>query len=198
MQINRIIKNHNNLKKVNPNKYTKIFGASKHKFQLNPVATTKQVIEFENKYNFSFPDEYRRFILEVGDGGAGPYYGIKKRFTHIGSTLRHEEAKLYTKPCIYTEISKNSENWKCDLLGRDFQRIEDSDEFLYENGLMSIFEVGCGEEGVIVMNGDYRGKICITDFGHTPYYYIEHQGFLDMYEHWQESILSKYKKWYWF
>jgi len=53
-----------------------IFGASHHGFALNPPLPEKDVVAFERKYRIELPADYRRFLTEVGNGGAGPYYGM--------------------------------------------------------------------------------------------------------------------------
>jgi hypothetical protein len=34
------------------------------------------VVQFEKHHNITLPDDYRRFILQAGNGGAGPHYGL--------------------------------------------------------------------------------------------------------------------------
>lgn len=52
------------------------FGAKSHLYELNPPAAESVVVAFEGKYGVTLPDQYREFLLSVGDGGAGPYYGL--------------------------------------------------------------------------------------------------------------------------
>ena len=53
-----------------------VFGGSGHHFTLNPPLSEADVLAFELQSHVSLPIDYRRFITEVGNGGAGPYYGI--------------------------------------------------------------------------------------------------------------------------
>jgi len=53
-----------------------VFGADSHCFELNPPLASKAVDEFELRHGIGLPVDYRRFLLEVGDGGAGPSYGV--------------------------------------------------------------------------------------------------------------------------
>ena len=56
----------------------KVFGAESHRFELNPAVRKSIVTNFESKYRIELPEDYRRFITELGNGGAGPYYGVFK------------------------------------------------------------------------------------------------------------------------
>lgn len=47
-----------------------------HRYRLNPPISVSFVRMVEEKYGFSLPEDYFRFITEVGDRGAGPDYGI--------------------------------------------------------------------------------------------------------------------------
>lgn len=53
------------------------FGASGHHYRLNPPVQASFVRRVEECFGFLLPEDYFRFITEVGDGGAGPDYGIK-------------------------------------------------------------------------------------------------------------------------
>ncbi|MBZ0306886.1 MAG: SMI1/KNR4 family protein [Anaerolineae bacterium] len=53
-----------------------VFGSSHHAYRFNPPLGREQVDEFEHIHNVSLPVPYRRFITEIGNGGAGPFYGI--------------------------------------------------------------------------------------------------------------------------
>jgi len=188
-QINRIQNNHAKIISCSTEQLRRVFGAGKHRFQFNPVATTAQVDAYEQKYQFAFPESYKKFILEIGDGGAGPFYGIQKRFTSFGSTLRDEEAKTYRLPSIYTADCPPGDYWQALLLGPDYEQLEDENDALYMQGNMTLFEVGCGTQGVLVLNGPRKNQVCITDFGSSPYQFCIPPDFLDLYESWQEAVL---------
>ena len=54
----------------------RIFGAGVHQYRLNPPLPVSVVEAFEGRNGVSLPEDYRHFITEIGDGGAGPYYGV--------------------------------------------------------------------------------------------------------------------------
>ena len=60
----------------NLDKDLEVFGVSSHEYTFNPVVSAKEVDDFEAKYGCSLPDVYRAFLLEIGNGGAGPSYGV--------------------------------------------------------------------------------------------------------------------------
>src|SRR5262249_3382204 len=53
-----------------------LFGADVHRFSLNPPLTEREVLAFEKLHNILLPSEYHYFIRYIGNGGAGPYYGV--------------------------------------------------------------------------------------------------------------------------
>ena len=53
-----------------------VFGASAHQYVLNPTLSAKEISGFEKKHHLKFPQAYRDFLMEIGNGGAGPSYGV--------------------------------------------------------------------------------------------------------------------------
>ena len=51
----------------------KVFGANGHDYKLNPPLPVSVIEAFEQRHGVSLPEDYRRFITEIGNGGAGPY-----------------------------------------------------------------------------------------------------------------------------
>jgi hypothetical protein len=54
----------------------RVFGASAHSYALAPPADTGLLRLVETALGSPLPADYRRFLTRIGDGGAGPYYGI--------------------------------------------------------------------------------------------------------------------------
>lgn len=54
----------------------RVFGAASHRYELNPTLSESDIREFEAKHDVSLPPDYRWFLEEVSNGGAGPSYGI--------------------------------------------------------------------------------------------------------------------------
>jgi hypothetical protein len=53
-----------------------LFGADSHHFVLNPPLSDREIISFERLHGISLPTDYRHFVSHIGNGGAGPYYGV--------------------------------------------------------------------------------------------------------------------------
>src|SRR5690348_6488288 len=54
----------------------KVFGAGAHQYKLNPPLPVSVVEAFEGTHGISLPEDYRLFLTEIGNGGAGPCYGV--------------------------------------------------------------------------------------------------------------------------
>lgn len=52
------------------------FGAEAHEFKLGVPLSEAVVAEFEERHEVTLPPPYRLFVTELGDGGAGPGYGL--------------------------------------------------------------------------------------------------------------------------
>jgi hypothetical protein len=55
-----------------------VFGAESHGFKLNPPLSEAAVRRFEQKHRIQLPSDYRGFLTNLGNGGAGPCYGVFK------------------------------------------------------------------------------------------------------------------------
>ncbi len=53
------------------------FGASRHGHRLAPRIELEELIRFEASIGARLPEDYRAFLLQIGNGGAGPYYGLE-------------------------------------------------------------------------------------------------------------------------
>lgn len=53
-----------------------VFGASVHRYILNDPISIDKLKEIERKFNCKFPADYKQFLTALGNGGAGPYYGL--------------------------------------------------------------------------------------------------------------------------
>ncbi len=65
-----------------------VFGADSHKYRLNPCLTESAVARFETENRIQLPADYRAFLLQVGNGGAGPFFGmyrLEKCLEHLGA-----------------------------------------------------------------------------------------------------------------
>ena len=56
----------------------KVFGSQAHGFRTHPPLPEEAVREFEALHRVELPTDYRGFLIHVGNGGAGPAYGLFK------------------------------------------------------------------------------------------------------------------------
>lgn len=57
-------------------KHFRVYGSKSHKYQFRPTLTEDEVSVFEQKYQIKLPEDYRLFLIQIGNGGAGPDYGL--------------------------------------------------------------------------------------------------------------------------
>ena len=93
----------------------KISGASTHKYRLNDPVAVDFVRYAEAKYGFTLPEDYFRFITEIGDGGACENYGLYSFKEYIAESNKRgcEEDRHYlkfpfeAKPLLRSKYAKN-------------------------------------------------------------------------------------------
>ena len=127
---------------------------------LNPPASIDEVEAVERDYNIQLPLAYRRFLLELGNGGwlwTWPLYPLAK-------ALSIAEGPLST-PFPFTG------NWSVDE-PVETSLMDDHLEFDL-NGALPIFYFGCTHSDFLVINGPYAGTVMYdgrgTDQGYSPY-----------------------------
>lgn len=159
-QINRILNKLEKLRQVDSERI--LFGADTHKYLLKPTLTNQQVKEFELENKVELPMEYVLFLTKIGDGGAGPFYGVN---TLEGSRIVYYADSKESNP-IYFNLSKpfpHTDEWNvAEELEDYYDKIEDAfnqgNEELEQKLLDEKLELISGEEH------DY-GRLYISDFG---------------------------------
>lgn len=183
----------NNAKSVD--KDLEVFGAGKHKYQLNPVTTLEKVHEFEKKYGLTLPEAYVTFLTEIGNGGAGPDYGLYSL----------EQVEVWNRDWLHQNTEKQpfidekmtAAKWK--LVMDETDELEDDEKYeeimsdIY-TGILVIGTKGCTYDNILMCKGSERGKIVYFDWnleGECPPY-LTGMNFEDWYMNYFKEIAAGY------
>ncbi len=132
--------------------------------RFGPRADADEVRRFEERHGVALPDEYRRMILELGDGGDGPpYYGVEplsaRRVEHGVPDPDDGPAPLAER---FPGVPRT-----------DFEELsaEEGDRAWaeFEKGRLLLGTDGCAILFVLVLTGSARGQVWqIDEFGARP------------------------------
>lgn len=149
----------------------RVFGSSRHRYELSAPLPETQIESFEKENHLKLPADYRAFLTEIGNGGAGPFYGI----------FKFEKAFAGCKP---NEIFK----WKSDASVK-FHEDSDFDEWHdHRRGVIEICEQGCGTYNFLVVNGSSYGEVWTDCFDEL---FPENISFSKFYNHWLDRNLKR-------
>ena len=188
-----------------------VFGASSHKYHLNPLVTEAEVLAFEEKYGVSLPEDYRAFVQTIGginaqklETMAGPYYGLSAFGTQVDDLL-YEGSEIYLKaPCTLSP-DMTQEEWEklsAPLELDDFENdeeegyvIEVEDKYFAERakvfgGLLPLGSQGCTYYQALVLNGKYAGRVVNVDLDLAQPKFAFETNFLDWYERYLDEVIS--------
>jgi hypothetical protein len=176
-----------------------VFGANSHGYVVHAPASPQAVSDIEERLAIKLPQAYRRFLLEVGNGGdgydgsaAGPFYGIYG----LSDRLEREWLpKVVARPCILSPGMSQPE-WEALVasLGLD----GDLDDNAYDEalntlfgGLLAVGSQGCSVYHGLVVNGPYAGRVVNIDmeFSSRPVFAFE-PDFLAWYERWLDEVIA--------
>jgi hypothetical protein len=187
------------LRAIDP-KYS-VFGASNHKYRSNKVITESELNHFESKYGINLPAGFKSFLLKVGNGGAGPYYGLETIEDSLYVDLDYKRENEFLDPSVPFPINTQ---WNMKFTG-DHENEEEYKVFeekyfdsKWETGLLRICNYGCGVSLNLIVNGQEYGNIWVDDRGSDggiyPDPYFDQNGrtnFLDWYLLWLEKSLHE-------
>jgi hypothetical protein len=156
--------------------------------KLNPSLAPETVLAFENRHRISLPEEYREFILHIGDGGAGPpFYGLLPLGHTTKVDVPHWFASGYADYLAQPFPLTKYWMWEDEPIT---PAVEAAIETL-RYGNLCLGHDGCGMFWLLIVSGPERGQIWnLTDVGITPP--APRCTFFQWYEYW----LDGGKDWY--
>jgi len=181
-----------------------MFGVADHQYRLGSPVDLAFVRTIEEAYHFRFPEDYVQFITEVGDGGAGPGYGLYPfgyYCTEVESTKEAKAREIYLRGlgrelkllpiesewledfCISKEeYEKNPEKY--------FQGGKGS--FNWDNdtpyGFFHLGTYGCWRDFGLITAGERYGQVFIHNTEGA--FELEARNFEEFYQDWLNSILD--------
>lgn len=164
-----------------------ISSAHSHKYKLGVPADEAEIQKFEADHQIELPEEYRNFLLFLGDGGAGPYFGLYS-LKEIEREVRKGCYRLAEEPVICPEMS--GEEWEAEAASQE--RESEEKYFLYA-GVLPIGSQGCTLVTGLMLQGPYRGQVVYFDLDccGRPFF-VREQGFLAWYERWLKETAAGY------
>lgn len=195
-----------------------LFGADTHEYLLNPVLTSEQVAQFKVDYKIDLPKEYVSFLTTIGNGGAGPFYGVNtlqdgrinffdnteegnhqyfdlsKAFPHIQSwNVETELQELYEK--IEKANEAGDEELEEELFEQKWEIIGGEE---HDFGRLNTADYGCGVTISLIVNGQEKGNMWTDDRTNDAGLYPTTElgnktkiTFLDWYELWLDNSIEE-------
>ncbi|MEV4738918.1 SMI1/KNR4 family protein [Streptomyces sp. NPDC049555] len=132
------------------------FGAATHRYRLRPALEEADVRAFERRHGVELPGSYRRFLLHVADGGAGPHHGIVGLTEDVDEDealhdVRQEDLQPGTLATPFPHTRAHPGPGK-------------GGEATYAvHGTLVIGEIGCGAFSRLVVTGAQAGRVWCDD-----------------------------------
>jgi hypothetical protein len=154
---------------------------------LPPIAE-RELRSFELEHAIRLPEDYRRFLLEIANGGRGPYYGLLslEEWEYPGRLPKREElAKEPTlgflaSPCPLQD-RLYGENWLHELEPYEWDPYQ---------GTLTLCHQGCTYLALLVVSGEARGRVVNVCMSLQLPVFSPYPDFLSWYEGWQDMFLS--------
>ena len=195
-----------------------VFGSATHKYLFNSVLTIEQIEQFQADNNVELPKGFVSFLTLIGNGGAGPFYGVHSleesriNFYDNSDKANHQ----------YFDLSKafpHTKGWNVEKeLEELYEKIEEANEAgdveleeeLFEQkwemiggkehdfGRLNTTDYGCGIQISLIVNGQEKGNMWTDDRTNDAGLYPTTElgnkdkiNFLDWYELWLDNSLTE-------
>lgn len=179
-----------------------IFGSRSHQYRLGPPLAEGQVAELEHEMGIELPADYRSFVSTIGNGGAGPGYGLtplKKTADYVRSdgASSQEGQRWGSSPAQPFPLVTP-------LLGS-----EDLESYTVPpcTGMINLGGYGCGHDPYLVVAGAERGHVWFLDLASdggvypftisdTGYLHDESRGYPATFEEMAFASRFSFSEWY--
>lgn len=152
------------------------------KVGINPgeCLSVYEVEDFEKQHRIRLPEEYRQFLIDIGDGGDGPpsYGGLRHLTMTVTTYLNQEFRPDLPFPLTEAWIWEDEMTWDKEL---PKQLIP-----IYSHGHLYLGTDGCAMDWILIVTGPERGKVWNrADVGAQPC--VPTRDFLSWYEYWLDG-----------
>ena len=156
----------------------RVFGAEAHKYGFRPTIPLEEVRAFEQEHQLRLPENYVRVLTELGNGGAGPYYGLyplDRIFEYSADLPEPVTGKAET----FIDDTINKEKWNGLLRQMDESEDDAAYDALLEKFLANVIVIGtqgCTYDSLLMCGGASKGKVfnidwnMMEDYGPIPSY----------------------------
>ena len=164
------------------------YGSERHRYEFAPVIPLSDVRDFEQRHSISLPVSYVEFLTQVGNGGAGPDFGLfsleelefHNFIVHSNRSVSHSMAKCESdfrtfpfttnvRP-VMLDACLTEQKWDSaclELLKLDGEKrapeYERERRALY-NGVLQIVDTDSTFCPVLICEGNMRGEV--SEFSH--------------------------------
>lgn len=172
------------------------FGVESHGFRIHPPLPEREVAAFEVRHGVRLPEGYRAFVTRVGDGGAGPAYGMYGLEKALVAERHTVPDGFLRTPFDHTAAFQPSDDPVLDDLFDRIDRGELPRDAWKEHadmtaaGTLVLCHEGCGYLHLLAVTGPTRGEMWLdqqcSDGGLVPL----RVDFLEWYERWLDDTLA--------
>lgn len=152
----------------------RVFGAETHGYRFNPPLSESAVAAFEAQQGVHLPADYREFITQIGDGGAGPHYGMEKLAIAAKDSALTSPFPWSAETTITTE--------------------DDIDLWDRPPGVLMLSQRGCGYYDILVVTGAQRGHMWSDFSAGSGALVFSHESFMVWYVEWAERCIATIKR----
>lgn len=185
-----------------------LFGSQKHRYKINSTISLEKIRHFESTHKITLPPEYIAFLTNIGNGGAGPFYGLEPIQNSLFTDLDYKRPEFLLnpgKPFLHTrpwnlefQPSVSEEENEAEYENERMKFDEEYFDSEQMNGVLAICNYGCAVSLNLVVNGEEYGNIWTDDRGSDRGILPSHElgnkdriTFLNWYELWLDNSINE-------
>lgn len=164
----------------------KLFGSWGHAHLFNKVIDADLLALWEDEMQVTLPEDYRAYLTQLGNGGAGPAYGLSEfSFTSnpcVSETCLYSDTQAETFNDVAKQWYEQEQHTDKELYQRYFEEHPNAPKLeygdwdqqifgpildkrmhqLFSQGMLFIANQGCSNDVFLILNGSHRGWCHIT------------------------------------